>query len=280
MRFKTAAAGLAALVLGCAGAPRALAAQPSHLFGLGPGTFSLGAGFDYSSGSYGTSTTTDITALMFTGRYDTDTWTLKLTVPYLWISGGTAVVPGVGSVSNTNPRGRGRSAATTTTLNEGSASGLGDAVAEATYHAYYDPHTVFGLDLTGKVKFATADANKGLGTGADDYHFNVDAFKGYGRYLLFGGVGYAVLGSSQYIQLNNVFNANLGASYRLDAANSLGLIYFAQQRPSSTGHPQSDVTAFLTHKIDRTWKAQGYVLKGFADGSPDWAVGANAAYAF
>lgn len=274
-------AGLAAALLCFAGTAPALAAQPEHLFGLGPGTFSLNAGFDYSTGTYGTSTTTDITALLFTGRYDTNLWTLKLTVPYLWISGGTAVVPGIGSVSNTNPRGRGRTSATTTTsATEGSASGLGDVVTEATYHAYYNQSSIFGVDLTGKIKFGTADANKGLGTGENDYSFNVDAFKGLGAYILFGGVGYSVLGSSQYIHLNNVWNANVGASYKLDQANSLGLIYFAQEKPSSTGYAQSDLTAFYTHKIDRSWKAQAYVLTGFADGSPDWAVGANAAYAF
>lgn len=276
-------AGLAAALLYAAGTTLALAAQPEHLLGLGPGTFSLGAGYDYSTGSYGTSTTTDITALLFTGRYDTNLWTLKLSVPYLWVSGGTTVVPGIGSVSNTNPRGRGRGPRTVTTTaatTEASASGLGDVVTAATYHAYYNQSSVLGVDLTGKIKFGTADANKGLGTGENDYSFNVDAFKGLGAYILFGGVGYSILGSSQYIHLNNVWNANVGASYKLDQANHLGLIYFAQEKPSSTGYAQSDLTAFFTHRIDRSWKAQAYVLNGFADGSPDWAVGANAAYAF
>ncbi|MDA8110131.1 MAG: transporter [Betaproteobacteria bacterium] len=280
MRFRKAAVGLAAALSCAAGSQAALAAGPENLFGLGPGKLSLGAGIDYSSGDYGTSTTTDITSVMLTGRYDTDMWAFKLTLPYLYISGGTGVIPGIGEVTNRNPRGRGRNAATGTTAAEGSASGWGDLVAAATYHTYYDQSSAFGVDLTGKIKLGTANADKGLGTGANDYGFNVDAFKGYGRYTLFGGVGYSVLGSSQYIQLNNVLNANVGGSYKLDEANSLGLVYFAQERASSSGHPQSDLTAFYTHKIDRTWKAQAYVLKGFADGSPDWAVGANAAYAF
>lgn len=282
MQFRKAAIGLAAALSCAAGSHAALAAGPENLFGLGPGKLSLGAGVDYSSGDYGTSSTTDITSVMLTGRFDTDMWAFKLTLPYLYISGGTGVIPGVGEVTNTNPEGRGRRtvAGTTTTSTEASTSGWGDLVAAATYHAYYDRGSAFGVDLTGKIKLGTADANKGLGTGENDYSFNVDAFKGYGRYTLFGGVGYSVLGSSQYIQLNNVLNANAGGSYKLDEANSLGLVYFAQERASSSGHPQSDLTAFYTHKIDRTWKAQAYGLKGFADGSPDWAIGANAAYAF
>ncbi len=280
MQLKKTVVGLAAALLCSAGAQTALAAGPENLLGLGPGKLSLGAGVDYSSGNYGTSTTTDITSVMATARYDTEMWAFKLTMPYLYISGGTGVVPGVGAVSNTNPEGRGRNTVTNTTAPEASASGWGDLVAAATYHAYYDQNSAFGVDLTGKIKFGTADPNQGLGTGENDYAFNVDAFKGYGTYTLFGGVGYSVLGSSQYVQLNNVFNANVGGSYQLDRANSLGLVYFTQERASTTGHPESDLTGFFTHKIDRTWKAQAYVLKGFADGSPDWAVGANAAYAF
>jgi len=59
--------------------------------------FNLGVGFNYSNGEYGTSTTTEIVSIPIIARYERGPWIFKLTVPYLSISGGTSVVPGVGA---------------------------------------------------------------------------------------------------------------------------------------------------------------------------------------
>lgn len=267
LRPKISAGGLTAILF-CIAAQSSVAA--------GDGSLSLGVGLNYSSGDYGTATTTRITSIPFTARYDTGPWILKLTVPYLYVSGGTAAIPGIGAVANTNPRGRGKGGSSADT----SAQGLGDVVAAATYNAYYDNASNLGVDLTGKIKFGTADPDKGLGTGENDYSAQVDVFKGYGKLTLFGGIGYTVLGSSQYIQLNDVFNINAGGSYKVDDRSNAGLSFDAREKSSASGSPQRELTAFWSYKIDKSWKAQAYVLKGFADGSPDWGVGAFVAYAF
>lgn len=244
--------------------------------------FSLGIGYNYSSGDYGTATTTDTTSIPVTGSYETGPWTLKLTIPYLMISGGTSVIPGVGTVRNSNPRGRGRggSGSGTTTTTTGSASGLGDIVAAATYGAYYDSTSKVGIDLTGKVKFGTADKDKGLGTGENDYSVQLDLFRGFDKFGLFGGIGYSVLGSSDYVQLDNVYNLTAGATYKLAERTTAGVSFDARERVSPTAFPMRELSAFVSHKYDKNWKAQAYVLKGFADGSPDWGLGLSAAYAF
>ncbi len=61
------------------------------------GEFSLGVGFNYSSGEYGTSTTTEILSIPIIARYERGPWIFKLTVPYLSISGGTSVFPASGA---------------------------------------------------------------------------------------------------------------------------------------------------------------------------------------
>ncbi len=212
------------------------------------GEFSLGVGFNYSSGEYGTSTITEILSIPVIARYDHGPWIFKLTIPYLSISGGTSVVPGIGRVTSSNPKRRGDGAS------EATATGLGDIVASATYTAFYNSATTFGVDVTGRVKLGTADRDQGLGT--------------------------AEPGSSPFIQLNSVLNATAGASYKLDERNSAGLSVDTRERASPSGSPQRELTAFWTQKIDRTWKAQAYVLKGFANGSPDWGVGASVARSF
>jgi hypothetical protein len=238
------------------------------------GEFSLGVGFNYSRGDYGTTTTTEIVSIPIVARYDRGPWVFKLTVPYLRVSGGTSVVPGIGRVTSTNPRRRGGGAG------EATADGLGDIVASATYNSFYNSATTFGVDVTGRVKVGTADRDQGLGTGENDYSVQVDAYKTYARVTYFGGIGYTELGSSPYIQLNSVLNATAGASYKLDEHNSAGLSVDTRERASPSGSPQRELTAFWIQKIDRTWKAQAYVLKGFADGSPDWGVGASVARSF
>lgn len=262
----------------------------TSLFALGaasataaePGSFTLSTGLNYSSGTYGTDTTTTITSMPIIARYDRGPWILKLTVPYLRITGASNVIPGVGTVANANPRGRGRGPAgggtapsTTTT---GTAEGWGDIVAAATYNAYGSAD--LAVDLTGKVKFGTADADEGLGTGENDYAAQVDVYKTYGRITAFAGLGYNVLGSSQFIQLDNVFNATVGGAYKFDDQTTAGLMLDAREKTSASGHEQSELTAYVTHKLDRHWKTQAYALKGMATGSPDWGVGAFVGYAF
>ena len=239
--------------------------------------FSMGTGFDYSSGTYGTSTTTDITSIPVYGMYTIDRWTLKLTVPYIRISGSTNVIPGFGKLGNSNPNKRGNQANSTTST---TAQGLGDIVAAASYNAYYDEASALGVDLTGKIKFGTADANQGLGTGENDYSGEVDVYKSYGKITAFGGIGYNLLGSSQYIQLNNVFNVTLGGSYKIDERNTASLSYNAEQQVSDTGYPQRTLVANLVHNINKQWNAQAYALAGFSYGSPDWGTGASVAYSF
>ena len=270
---KNLAAPLAASIL-AASAPCAFAAD---------GTFSLGTGLTYTSGDYGTSTTTKILSIPFTARYDLDRWTLKATIPYLRISGGSSVIPGLGTVPNSNPRGRGRGNAGggTTTTTDSTASGWGDLVTSVTYNAYYDEASKVGVDVTGKAKWGTADRDQGLGTGENDYGAQVDAFKTFDRTTVFGGVGYTKLGSSNFVQLNShVWNATAGFTYKLNDRDSAGLAYDVREKASATSSELSEVTAFWSRKIDRNWKMQVFGLKGLTNGSPDWGAGISAAYAF
>lgn len=234
--------------------------------------WTLGTGIHYSSGDYGTSASTTILFIPVTARYDTGRWSFRASVPYIEISGLGSVVPGVGAVGNANQRRRGQG--------QGEASGLGDVTASATYAAYYDRAAQLGLDLTGKVKIATADADEGLGTGEHDFAVLADVFKVIDRLMLFAGIGYHMLGSSASIPLDNVWSWSVGGSYRIDARDSAGLTYDARERVSPSASPQSELTAFWSRRLDRAWKAQVSVLKGFANGSPDWGAGLSAAYSF
>lgn len=220
----------------------------------------LGAGLHHSSGDYGTGSSTDITTLDATARYETGRWAYKATIPYLEVSGQSAVVPGLGPVGGAGLRTR-------------TETGLGDIVLSATYAAYYDPASTLGVDVTGKLKLATADEVKGLGTGEHDAAFLVDFYQAFGRVTGFGGIGYHILGDAPGLPLDNVWGANLGASYKLDERDSAGAMLEGRQRALPGGSPQRELIGFFARKLDRLWKAQAYALIGLANGSPDWGAG-------
>jgi hypothetical protein len=241
-------------IAACAGLAFALGAQAQQ------GQLELGAGLHYSTGDYGTGSETEITTLAATGRYETGPWVYKATVPYLEVTGENAVVPGVGRIG----RGAGR---------RRTESGLGDVVLSATYAAYYDQASTFGVDLTGKLKLPTADENKGLGTGEADVALLADAYQTFDRVTGFAGVGYHILGDAPGQPLDNVWSANAGASYRIDQRDSWGVSFDTRQRVAPGASPQRELTGFFQRKLDALWKAQAYALLGLADGSPDWGFG-------
>src|SRR4051812_10300 len=85
---------------------------------------SLGTGFDYTSGNYGGSQSTDTLYIPFYARYESGPLVLKLTVPYLKITGPGNVVGAGGDRVVVPGRDVGRR----------TESGLGDMVGSAFYN--------------------------------------------------------------------------------------------------------------------------------------------------
>jgi hypothetical protein len=238
---------------------------------------SLGVGVDYSSGDYGSETTTKILSVPLSAKYATGDWIFRASLPWVRVDGDANVVPGLGSVDNSNPSGRGRgngnNGGDPTAPTTGTTSGIGDLRLSATYAI--PMQGAWGVDLTGNVKIATADEDKGLGTGANDYGAAVDVYRSLGdATTLFGGVGYTVLGDSDFIEVDSVFNGNVGFSRKF-GDNSAGLVYDYRQPTSEDADDRSEITGFLSFPTSETSKMQLYALTGLTDGSPDWGAGVN-----
>ena len=229
------------------------------------GKFSLASGFDYSTGKYGTASTTNILSIPVVGKYATGPWLFKLTAPYIRISGMGGIVPGTGRIRASGSTGN-------------TQSGPGDTVAAATYNLYEDSASTRGVDLTGKIKLATSDAN--LGSGANDYAAQMDVYQSLDKFTAMGSLGSKVLGSPAGIKLNTVIYGSFGGAYQFTNQTSGGIDMSLAQRPSTTTAGQQELTAYVSYKIDKHLKAHGYVLKGFSDGSPDKGVGALFSYGF
>lgn len=233
------------------------------------GELSAGAGVDYSKGDYGTGSETKILAIPFMARYDQDPWKLKLTVPYLRVTGPGDVIPGIGRGN----RGRGTSGETTE-------SGIGDTTLAATYGALYEPRSAFGLDLTAKLKLPTGDENRGLGTGSTDETLQAEMYRAIDRYTAFGTFGYTFFGHSDVVDLQNAAFAELGALTKISSTDSVGGSLYGRQRVVEGGAPQRELTFFWNRRVAKAQRLQAYFLVGLADGSPDVGIGASALFSF
>ena len=228
---------------------------------------SISLGAEYTSGDYGTSSKTKIWYFPATLRYETDANAASVTVSYLSVEGrGDVVVTGGGM-------GMGSQTVTRTSTRTGTRtdSGFGDVILTGS-------HKLSGtassrIDLTGKIKLGTADETDNLGTGENDYAVQLDFEKGADSNTVYGSAGYKIPGDPPGTDYKNVFYGSIGFSHKLDAARSAGLTFDAQQAALSGGSGQSEITLFLNNKLDKKTRLTGYVVKGLANGSPDWGLG-------
>lgn len=223
------------------------------------GKLSLNVGAEYTSGDYGDSSNTDTWALPIGLKYRTGTLTLRLATSWLHVSG-----PG-----NVTPEGEPIGGSSTSTTEEG----MGDVITSLTWNALDERDYALGLDVGAKVKFGTADENKSLGTGENDYSLHAEIFKPVDAWFPFLKLGYTWKGDPAGIDYRNVWFGSAGTDYRLSKTYSLGAYYDWRQKLTSSSDPISEATLYLNTRINDSNKLNVYLIKGFSDASPDWGAG-------
>ena len=177
------------------------------------------AGAEYTTGKYGGETAIEETYVPISLAYDARRVSVRLTVPYLSVQApeGTVVEgPDGEQIIGEGP-----------VRTEG---GIGDVIAALTV---YDVLSLadggFVMDLTGEIKFGTADEDKGLGTGQTDYSVQADAFRFFGRFTAIGSAGYLVRGDPADVDLDNAFFAAAGGTWSVSDRTRLGIFYDYQE---------------------------------------------------
>ncbi len=221
----------------------------------------LSAGYDFSSGEYGTATTTDIATLALSALHERGPWALKLTVPYLQVTGDGSVLAS----------GRGRRATTVAATTRTTNSGLGDVMAMVSYQLHSSDDQASGLAVAGRVKFGTA--NKTLGTGKNDYAAQLYGYHALGDFTPSLVLGYEVLGSSAEVPLDDVYYGTAVGDYRFGELSNGGIEYRYVQRASATAAERRELVLYVNREIRRDTFLRAYLLQGYADGSPDSGFG-------
>lgn len=229
---------------------------------------SLETGVDHSTGKYGGTQSTDVWYVPVMLKYQNSSWTFKLTVPYLQVTGPGNVI----DIMN------GPNAAGNFTTAPVTRSGMGDVIAAATHNAYNGGSSGLLVNLTWKIKFGTASLAQGLGTGANDFAFQSDIYQSSGDFTSFATLGYKMYGSPPGYTLLDAFYGSLGGSYKFSQDTYSGISFNFGEKIISTGSFHRQAMLFAGHKLDKNWKVQGYLLKGFTNSTPDMGAGVTLAY--
>lgn len=243
--------------------------------------FSSGA--DYSTGDYGASKDTDILYLPFSASYLSGPWKARVTIPWIRIEGPGVVTGGGDGVVVIKPKknpnaipGPAPAPGSGGTTTE---SGLGDIWASLTYQVEAWPVEYGYLDVTGKIKFPTADEDDGLGTGETDYTLQADyAYPMDNKLTPMLAVAYKIKGDPDGIDLDNVFYISAGADYRLDSGVHVGASLDFQEASSDGADDALELFAYLSYRMSQNWTLMPYAYHGFTDGSPDYGIGTSINY--
>ncbi|GAM10867.1 hypothetical protein OR1_03167 [Geobacter sp. OR-1] len=256
--------------------------------------YSVGLGFEFASGKYGTGITTDSIYLPFTATVNpTDRLDFSLELPIVYQST-SAVVAGqfmgmqgqaTGSRSMMAPmNGQRTGSGAMTSASAGnvdkSEAGLGDMKLKAGYVLYTEERFVPAIRPNFYVKFPTADKNKFLGSGAFDEGFAVELTKWFGAWFADCEAGYAFQGKSSVLAVKDYLYYYAGGGYQL--TDRLRPMLFAKGSTPTVegGAPLLEARLRVKYQLTEHIGVDGYLAKGIAKASPDYGTGLAIFYDF
>jgi len=231
---------------------------------------SFSTSVDYSVGDYGTGKDTTLLYVPFTlGVRPFDRLWLNVTVPYLYQTGQNVVLTG-GGVAAKGKKSNGKLTRPTTSTKE---SGLGDVLAKASLVLIEEKEFIPEITPYFKVKFPTADKDRGLGTGEFDETLGVDVSK-----LLVGSLSgyltlaYTFIGEPPGTTLHDSFGWSVGATYAV--AQPFAIFAFLDGATAIAPGQEDplDIRVGAEWKLAKALKLTGAVTRGLSKGTADWDV--------
>lgn len=238
----------------------------------------------YSSGSYGTDSKTNIVYAPMTIRRIFRDGDLSLTIPFISISGTGAVrlVGGVptrtGNVTGTTAApagaGRGKSPRATPLSSSTTDSGFGDIILRGRYYLMEEGDFAPLVAVTGRIKFPTADADRGLGTGEFDEGVGVELTKRLAaRWLAYLDGGYNVIGDAPGTDFHNQWWYDAGIGYDVTDNLHMSVFYEEYRALVNTVNNARDLVALANYVVTDRVRVTGSALAGLSNGAPNYGFG-------
>jgi hypothetical protein len=256
--------------------------------------YSVGLGFEFGSGKYGTNTRTDTVLVPFTVAYSpTNRLGISLEIPFAYQSNGnvvSSVAMGAGGMQGSRATmlaaGRagssmngGLSPSTSSNRNS-SESGLGDINLKVAYILIPEKDSMPQIRPSAFVKFPTADKNKSLGTGEFDEGFAMEVSKWFGKWNPFAEMGYTVQGRTQLLALRNYLAYDVGTGYQV-SDRFRPIVFLKGSSPPADGSSSLlEVRLKLKYQASTHTGIDGYLSKGVTTNSPDYGTGLSVYYDF
>jgi len=230
---------------------------------------SLSSSVNYSVGDYGTGKDTTIVYAPFTlGVRPLDRLWLSVTVPFIYQDSQNVVITGGGVAARKESKGKLARPERSTTE-----SGLGDVLLKASVVLVEERDFLPEITPYAKIKFPTADVDRGLGTGEFDETLGVDLSKqiidGLFGYLT---LSYTFIGDPPGTDFRNSFGWSVGAAYAV--VRPLSLFAFLDGSTAIARGQEDPVELRLGAEFRFTkWlKLTGAVTRGLTDGAADWGA--------
>lgn len=258
----------------------------------------VSSGVQYSDGKYGETTSTSAVVVPFSLRATFGAWSLRASVPYVQVDGPADVSEiiddssgrgsssgsgssGSGSGSGSGDSSRGRGGRDDVGGDDedaiGSASrsvsGLGDASIALTYSLDAIGDSPAYLDFTGRVRLPTGDEGKGLGVGATDYFALTELGWDGDAGGVFVSTGRRFLGDSDEFERVDGWQAAAGGWIYVSDAAVVGAYYDWRDSSFRGGEDPSSVEAYVSWRLNETWKVELSGGVGLSDSSADYTAG-------
>ncbi len=258
-----------------------------------PPQWRVSATVNYSSGSYGTDSTTNILYAPMTVRRIFRDGDISLTIPFVSISGTGAVrlvggAPTRTSSATATPvgalaagpgggKGPGASPLSSSTTD----SGLGDIILRGRYYLIEESSFMPLVAITGRVKVPTADADRGLGTGEFDEGAGVELTKSLAdRWLAYMAGGYNIIGDAPGTNFHNQWWYDVGIGHDVTDNLHMSVFYEEYRALVDTVNNARDLLTLANYAVDDTVHLTGSLLVGLSNGAPNYGFGGGVRFRF
>jgi hypothetical protein len=223
-------------------------------------------GYDWTSGKYGQSkdSTASVGSLALTS--DFNDYSVDFLLPYLRQTGPGKLI----AIAGRRP--------IVVVGPDQKVSGMGDVTGGITRYVLNEEDDHVDLDVGAIVKFATASAGKGLGSGKYDYSLQAALGRSFAGLVTTLTGGYTFVGKPPGQGYRDAFYGSLDLSYNWTKAISLGFTYSAGGTIIAGLPGTRDGQAYVSFKPTKGAKVEVYYLKGWSTQSPDRGAGVTIAF--
>jgi len=257
-----------------------------------PPQWRVSATVNYSSGSYGTDSKTNILYAPLTVRRMFQDGDVSLTIPLVSISGTGAVrlVGGTPTRTSTSTSsagllaaasGSGKGPGSRPLSSSTTDSGLGDMILRGRYYLIEESTFLPLIAITGRIKLPTADADRGLGTGEFDEGAGMELTKSLGdRWLAYLDGGYNLIGDAPGTNFNNQWWYDVGIGYDVTDHLHMSIFYEEYRALVNTVDNARDLLALTNYIVGDAVHLTGSLLIGLSNGAPNYGLGVGVRFRF